>query len=367
MRTGNLKNGKLLLLSTCGTSLLTNGAPRELSEWLRDNANKRGLTADDARRLEEHVASRREKLLQANEAEQRRMSAEINGTCAILAEWEPRRVQHYLVHTDTDVGERSADLVREVLVATKQVVVPISRPGLRTDSLANFQSALSDLTQDIIDVVEGHPGWTVVFNLTGGFKSINGYLQALGALCADRCVFLFDNADELMQIPRLPVQWADAMGIRDHLQLFRKIQAGYTVRREEIGRAPDALLLVDADQVSTAFWGDVVWKRVKGTLLAEALHEPLSPKLIVQEAVKKSFQSLPNDRRVHVNEALDDLAAYLDQGVALRKAHSLKKLQTTAQLPSTHELYAWSDADARRLFGHYDGERFVVDTLGDHL
>jgi hypothetical protein len=49
----------------------------------------------------------------------------------------------------------------------------------------------------------------VVFNLTGGFKSLNGYLQTVAMISADRCAFLFEGAPELMEIPRLPVRLAE--------------------------------------------------------------------------------------------------------------------------------------------------------------
>lgn len=32
-------------------------------------------------------------------------------------------------------------------------------------------------------------------------------------------------------------------------------------------------------------------------------------------------------------------------------------------LPSTHEMDAWADLDAKRIFGHFEGGIFVLDKL----
>ncbi|HZR74777.1 hypothetical protein, partial [Bradyrhizobium sp.] len=116
----------LLLLSTCGTSALTNGADPDTLNWLKDIANKNQLSDADAKRLNKHVAERRERLLQANPAERRRLSAELNGVAAVLDRWKPRRIQHLLVHTDTASGKAAADIVAAILEKDGGQVQPLT-------------------------------------------------------------------------------------------------------------------------------------------------------------------------------------------------------------------------------------------------
>jgi hypothetical protein len=142
---------------------------------------------------------------------------------------------------------------------------------------------------------------------------------------------------------------------------------GYQVPASEVIGVPDSLLLVDGEDVATRFWGDVVWARVRDTLLAESVLAPLSSKLVVMDAVGREFTKLHGERRVMVTEALDALSAYRDGVRPLLKSNTLKSLQGDPVPPATHELYVWSDGDAGRLFGHFDDDRFVVDSLGDHL
>jgi hypothetical protein len=249
-------------------------------------------------------------------------------------------------------------------------VQPLTAGGLRTDDFPAFREALSELTVKIEEWTRiRSQGGTILFNLTGGFKSVNAYLQALGMLYADRCVFLFEGAPALMEIPRLPVRLAEADEIRPHLSLFRRLTHGYQVAEKEVGGVPDSLLLVDDGQATTSVWGEVVWHRVRKTLLGEILLAPLSAKLVVRDkdALCKKFDNLPADKRVQVNEALDALSAHLDGVRSLLKSNSLNKLEGDQARPATHELYLWSDGAAWRLFGHFEGNRFMADTLGPHL
>lgn len=359
---------QLLLLSTCGTSVLTNGADPDTLNWLKDIANKKQLSDADTKRLHEHVAERKERLLQANPAERRRLSAELNGVAAVLDRWKPRRIQHLSVHTDTASGRAAADIVATVLEKEGGQVQPLTAGGLQTDDFPSFREALAELTVEIEKwIPASKQGSTTLFNLTGGFKSANAYLQALGMLYADRCVFLFESASMLMEIPRLPVKLAEAEEVRPYAKLFRQLAHGYSVDEKVAVGAPDSLLMVDDGQVTTSVLRDAVWGRVRKTLLGEGLLDPLSSKLVLEDSVRKAFNDLHEDRRVQVNEALDALSAHLDLVRELPKSNSFKKLQGNPAPPATHELYLWSDGSAWRLFGHFKEGCFFADSLGSHL
>ncbi|HEX9640384.1 MAG TPA: putative CRISPR-associated protein [Candidatus Krumholzibacteria bacterium] len=355
---------RLLLVSTCGTSLLTNGASADDRTWLTKVANDVEV---DMARLTPIVEDRRAQLAAADEPTRREMSAELNGIHAVLDRYVPRQVFHLLVHTDTAPGKAAARLIQEAL---GNATLLVSASGLRTDELASFRAALADLTKQLDELVESYraQGWFVVFNLTGGFKSLNGYLQTLAMISADRCVFLFEGAPELMEIPRLPVRLAEIEELREHATIFRQLAVGYTVRPDTAKGGPDALLMELDGEVTTSVLGDMVWARHRATLFTEKLQPPLSGKMRVADRVQKVFVGLEAMWKVQVNEALDEFSAYLDHGRSLLKSRTFKKLQGDPVLGSTHELYAWSDGAAGRLFGHYDANGiFVFDRLSNHL
>lgn len=360
----------LLLLSTCGTSVLTNGMPDDVRRWLVNIANRLTLDGDEASRLENIAAKRKAEFLSSDPAAQRRLSAEMNGIAAVLARYEPDRVQHVLVHTDTAVGRAAKDIVAASLSAAGHQVQFLTAGGLRTDDAAAFREAVADLTGSIEELARWRDnGWTFIFSLTGGFKAFNAYLQALGMIHADRCVFLFENSPELIEIPRLPVVLADVETVRRHLTAFRRMDLGYPVGPAEVAGVPESLLLVDGNQVTTSVWGDVVWKRARKEIYAPSVLEPLSPKLKFAsiESLNSAFASLPEERRVQVNEALDALSGHLDGVRKLLKSETFKMLQGDPRPPSTHEMYAWSGHGAGRLFGHFENGAFIVDKLGGHL
>lgn len=355
---------RLLLVSTCGTSLLTNGASDTDRRWLTQVANEVDV---DPVRLTAIVDARREALRTADTRAQRKMSAELNGIGAVLDRYRPRHCVHLLVHTDTAQGKATANLVQSVL---GEHTLLVSAGGLRTNSLVSFRAALADVTRLLDESVRGYRehGWFVVFNLTGGFKSLNGYLQTLGMITADRCVFLFEGAAELMEIPRLPVRLAELEELRENLTTFRRLAVGYAVHADAANGTSGALFMEVDGQVTTSVLGDVAWARHRSTLFSETLLTPLSSKVRVTDPVTRVFAGLETSQKLEVNEALDEFCAYIDHGRALPKSRTFKKLQGNPVPGCTHELYAWSDGATGRLFGHHEADgTFVFDLLKGHL
>lgn len=364
MSPGNTTTERLLLVSTCGTSLLTNGASAEERTWVTDVANDVDV---DSTRLMRIVQARREALRVADEPTRREMSAELNGMGAVLDRYKPNQLFHLLVHTHTAVGKATADLVHEVIGSQSSLV---SASGLRTNELASFRAALADLTRQLESLVQSYreQGWFIVFNLTGGFKSLNGYLQTLAMISADRCVFLFERARELMEIPRLPVRLAELDELREHLTLFRRLAVGYSLTTDDAKGVPELLLMEIDGEVTTSVLGDVGWARHRSTLFAEKLLPPLSNRVRVGPAIAKGFAGLQASQRIQVNEALDEFCAHVDHGRPLLSSRKFKKLQGNPEPDSTHELYAWSDGATGRLLGHYDvNGTFIFDRLSGHL
>lgn len=365
---------RLVIVSTCGTSLFTNKRPdtgdvtldwvAHDHKWIKENSNAAEV---DPGRLNRLVENRRSWLMASDKTTRREMSAELNGIESVLERYKPRRIHHILVHSDTALGKATADLVYGAL--SDQTLL-LSAGGLRTDHLASFRAALAELTRNLDELVQSYrlQGWFVVFNLTGGFKSLNGFLQTVAMIFADRCVFQFERAADLMEIPRLPVQLAELDNLREHVETFRRLAVGYPVRLSEAQGVPESLLMEVDGMVTTSVLGDVAWGRHQRTLFAENLYAPLSGKVRIDDSIRRAFARLENAQKVHVNEAIDEFSVHVDHGRPLLKSRTFKPVEGRNVPPqSTHELYAWSDGAAKRLYGHYDGVVFVFDELGNHL
>ncbi|MFQ3679499.1 MAG: putative CRISPR-associated protein, partial [Pseudanabaenaceae cyanobacterium] len=202
------------ILSPCGTSILTNGATEAQRKSLSQYANAQTLAEipeGDRNLLEKRIDEVKSKLAQATEKEAAQMSAELNGIIKLYkGQLQGAGDSHCLLCTDTWLGETTARLVASWLqqkMGVSQVAVH-RQTDLRTADVMEFQSALSDLVRWAEETIPGYQaaGYHVVFNLTGGFKSVQGFLQTLAMFYADETIYIFETATDLLRIPRLPVR-----------------------------------------------------------------------------------------------------------------------------------------------------------------
>lgn len=366
-----------LIVTTCGTSLLTNLASNDagLRKLAIAHANAESpdhLPTEARERLEALLARAERELADADREMQRRLSAEMNGL-HLLRQEPPKQAQgmHWLVASDTWLGRGTAACVARALesVGEKAEIKPIR--GLRTDALDAFRTGVTELArlcaQDIKGMRAG--GRRVVFNLTGGFKAVQGFMQALGMLYADDIVYVFERTDTLLHIPRLPVELDALQIVRKHQYVFRRLEAGLPVTPEQVAGMPEMLYERADDIIDLSVWGQALWHEAKYALLEEKLWPPVSDKLRFGDGFEKSVESACKhqpDRLRIVNERLLQLARHLEENDYNPQRLDFKKLKRKHGR-WTHECDAWSDRDAKRLYGHFEDSVFVLDELGRHL
>lgn len=373
------------ILSPCGTSLLTNGISKELRNAISKHSNTRteqeirAAAPEEHRLIRDHLAAAEEKIAAANVPTAQKLSAELNGILSLYKGNSDRRKNdfHQLLCTDTWLGEEAAKLVQQWLRNRGLTVELRRQTDLRTAELASFQSALSDLVQWCETEVGCYrKSHHVVFNLTGGFKSIQGFLQTLAQFYADETVYIFETGNELLRLPRLPLRMAADDTVRQHLAAFRRLSLGLKLSPEHAAGIPETLLMSVDGEVVLSPWGDLVWAQTKKALYVEKVFplQEITDILVFGKDFEKSVGDLEDDRRAMVNERLDNLIRHLEERAAGKaKLHNppsldFKRLSGNPCPPSTHECDAWADQDAKRLFGHFDERgHFVLDRLGNAL
>jgi putative CRISPR-associated protein (TIGR02619 family) len=361
------------VLSPCGTSLLTNGATSEERNLLNQHSNAKTLedTASDGTRLERVLAAKRQTIAQAETGEVGKLSAELNALVK-LYEGDLSRASHdyhVLLCTDTWLGEQAAEMVCDWLQGKGLKVEVKRQTDLQTADVVSFQAALSDIVQWCEVTLPGYQqrGYHIIFNLTGGFKSVQGFLQTLAMFYADESVYVFESAKDLLRIPRLPVQLNDEGVLAKYVNAFRRLGAKLPVPQDKTAGIPETMLMVMDGQATLSPWGEIVWQRGWKALYEERLHPAPSEKIVYGDAFQKSLAELSPNRIKEVNQKIDDLAKYLELGHHLRSL-DLKELKGNPRPGSTHELDAWSDQDAKRIFCHYDEQkRLVLDSLDKAL
>jgi putative CRISPR-associated protein (TIGR02619 family) len=357
------------IVSTVGTSLLTNGTEPALLPLLRRTANHRTRDLDPAEKeqLDRLVATRRERLARAGIPEARRASAELNGLLAIPEVLERESFsaedQHLLIATDTYQGQSAAEIVRDWIRARDGNAEILQVRDLRTDELASFRAALSDLTLRLLEWTQGQ---RVLLNLTGGFKSVNAFLQSLAMLQGWESVFLFENARELLRIPRLPVRWDAAEAIGPHLPLLRRLDVVGSLPVGEVAGVPESLIFADAHEACLSAWGTALLEQVRARAYRERLQPPAVPELVFSERFEREAGRLGKDDLAKLNRQLDALARWVARDDRPNPASlDVKKLAKPVD-GSTHQVDAWSGT-GKRLFGRFEDGKFVIDRLGDHL
>jgi putative CRISPR-associated protein (TIGR02619 family) len=361
------------ILSPCGTSILTNqAADNEERRTLFRHANARApreIPEPDRQRLAALVERVTEFVDQANEKSAAKMSAELNGIIRFYDGVIPARHDfHLLLSTDTWLGSVTTELVKRWLdrAGDGLTVVIHRQTDLQTRDLAAFQLALSELLRRFDEEITRYSqqNYRVIFNLTGGFKSIQGFLQSIANFYADETVYIFETASELMRIPRLPVRLDAAGTIRENLAVLRRLRLGLPPASTDLVDIPETMLLRIEDETALSPWGELLCLNHIPAIYQERLWPPPdSDKIRYSKKFTKKANELPPERTAMLNRRIDDLTRHLGDQSYNPRSLDFKPLKGRPRDPSTHELDAWADLDARRIFGHFEEAVFVIDDL----
>ena len=313
------------VLSTVGTSILTNlidrGNPTE-GMWfgtLRDSANlKQDELTDETETVINTLTERAlEKLNENSTATNRRISAELNGIYGIYGDQLPigSQDQHYLICTDTAQGQMTGDLIKDFLESQGFTVGVITPSQLSTQDPESFTTGTKELIRWLENnVPRRESGYHVIFNLVGGFKSLQGYMNTFGAFYADEVIYIFESPTaDLIKIPRLPIQ-IDTAIIENHLIKFALMDAGKHYSTEEIEGIPETLLeFVEENGMTFAWlsaWGGLIWQRTKSDLLSGELLQ--FPRLEYRRSFIDNYEALNAQQRVDLQETLAKIATALE-------------------------------------------------------
>jgi putative CRISPR-associated protein (TIGR02619 family) len=369
---------KKYILSPCGTSLLTNQADQNERGLVFKYANKKKkeeIAKNDRNKLEKLIKKVSDSLKTANNEKASKMSAELNGIIKIYnGEITNNNDSHLLLSTDTWLGEETAKLVKNWLESkseskSKRMDVSIHRQSdLQTADISAFQLSLSELIKKFSDELPSfsQTGYKIIFNLTGGFKSVQGFLQSIANFYADETVYIFETSSQLLRIPKLPIRMDAKSVIKERITVFRQLSLGVQLPSELLEGIPETLLFKMEGEVILSPWGALVWEQSKQEIYGEKLLPSPIDKIKYTSQFEKSISALSPDRLTLVNKRIDQLAQYF---LTRRNPRSLdfKQIKGNVRGPSSYEIDAWSDKDAKRIFGHYEDDVFILDRIDKGL
>ncbi|HBY78001.1 MAG TPA: CRISPR-associated protein, partial [Cyanobacteria bacterium UBA11148] len=204
-----------VVISTVGTSLLTNQADsQEEKQRLNNEANcKDDQISSEVEGIITKLKEKASAKLKGTDAEIRKASAELNGVYGLykgnLKQGTEKGKQdlHFLIATDTTQGQATAQIVQSFLQDKGFIVEIPPLEKLSTASTDNFTHGITELIKWIDETIPGYKksGYEIYFNLVGGFKSLQAYVNTIGMFYANEIIYIFEGHNsEVITIPQLP-------------------------------------------------------------------------------------------------------------------------------------------------------------------
>jgi putative CRISPR-associated protein (TIGR02619 family) len=154
---------------------------------------------------------------------QRRLSAEIHSLARMGVTADDRVI---LFSSETGVGEACAQAVKLYLEDQRpgldcrvEVV-----PGLQVEDARDFRTrGVMEFTRRVLRWIADYGAEQCVLNPTGGFKSLVPYAVLIGMLKGVAARYIFEQSTALIDLPRLPVEFA-AGRLAPWLQLIDRVE-----------------------------------------------------------------------------------------------------------------------------------------------
>ncbi|NES65138.1 MAG: putative CRISPR-associated protein [Okeania sp. SIO2D1] len=312
-----------LVISTVGTSLLTNqikNSEKRLNSRLQDTTN---LTQDeigeDVKDIISQLLTRAEKILNRGDTlEIQEASAELNG----IYELYDKNLEagkediHWLIATNTAQGRATAKIVREFLVKqgiTNTKIFPESDSKFSTKNTDVFSQGIAEIIRWMENLKEKYQSQIkIVFNLVGGFKAIQGYMNTIGMFYADEIIYIFEGSNKLIKIPRLPVEIKLSEVEKYKLPLAMMSERKRMLTSwKEAQEIPKDWVDVTEKEMTLSAWGELIYQQSKNKLLSQ--DEPLKfPKIEYKQSFLDDYQDKPADEKIILQENLARLACLLN-------------------------------------------------------
>lgn len=276
-----------LVISTVGTSLITNQVrertdQKNLQKLLRETSN---YTQDkiiakypDYKEFIGYIdilkQRAEDKLQNGNTLEIREASAELNGLYGLYEDnlEEGKEDTHLLIATDTKQGRLTAEIIDNFLKnqGLRNIIIYYP-PGFSLASTNIFLEGMADLFYFLQNTIADarKKQYQICFNLVGSFKAVQGYLNTIGMFYADEIVYVFEGSNEVIKIPRLPVD-IDKSKVEPHkVQLAMMSQGDLLTSWDKAKNVPQDWVLVDDNEMTLSTWGQLIWEQCKEEFLSQ--------------------------------------------------------------------------------------------------
>lgn len=316
---------KRVIISTVGTSLITNQlTPQERQEGyfkiLTDSANLK--TEQDLNEQQKKIINTlKDRAVQAlaeqNIGKHRALSAELNGIYGIYYNnlEKANKDIHVLITTDTYQCSVTSGIIKNFLLPKVLVVDTFMPENLNTKDTVSFSMGIKELIKWCYKVLPKYKEdkYKIIFNLVGGFKSIQAYMNTIGMFYADEIVYIFESEKaDLIKIPKLPIS-IDESVIKNYTVEFSLMEWGKIYNKHKVKGIPESLLdIYDESNVAISNWGMLFWNSAKNKLLTKELLEFFYVEY--SNEFKRNFKDISTDgEKINLQETLAKVSFLLEQ------------------------------------------------------
>ena len=363
---------KNFILTSCGLSILTNYLrqkhkiyPNEVYKYA--NLKKEEIDKEFLEKVHSAINELKTTIVNFSEEELKKISAELNALVTFYSNNFKKEDYHLLLHTDTYLGDEVAFIIEHFLQSKGLIVEKICATDLKTDSIEEFQLSLSEIIKSLSERIEGfkNSGYEILFNLTGGFKGSNSFLQTMASLYADKSFYIFETANELLTIPRLPIKIDDEF-FNEHINIFRANEIGLNLKQSQLEKLPKSVVNQIGHEYIISPWGEMVWQKYKNKIYRKNLIEPISNEIVYSTEFRKDFEKLNPEEKYQLNKSIDKLEKYIYDKTNPRslRYHDLKG-EVAKQY--SHEFYPFDGNDSRRAYCNEKSGVIFLEKIDAHL
>jgi len=291
------------IITTVGTSLFTNYNDKK-SESINKDIKDEPYSEYDS--WEEDIADIKAKLLPF--AKEENSCAELTSIMKLQEKYED--IEVYLIATDTIESVLVCEVLEEVLIEKNIKVIFNDKNIIQKLQVMNyikFKEGLLYLIQKLYEISEYYYE-NIVLNITGGYKAIIPYLTIFGQVNNIPLYYIFENSNELINIPQAPISidWSifqKYKNILDSLSDMPEIDTWEAYKRENNLESdfPDIVEFITIDNkqhVALNAIGEIFYEKFKNYIIIEVLKganfskESAGNRLEIEKAIKELHQRL---------------------------------------------------------------------------
>jgi putative CRISPR-associated protein (TIGR02619 family) len=361
------------ILTSCGLSLLTNYLkqfniyPKEIYKY--SNNSEKEINKDLREKVDKSLEKLKYDIINNNLSDEKakELSAELNALLNFYKNGINTKDIHLLLFTDTYFGKKVAEIIKLFLEEKNLKAIDFLAKDLKTSNLEEFQFALSEIVVILSEELNGYKqfGYNIIFNLTGGFKSVNSFLQTMASLYADKSIYIFETSNELLEIPRLPIV-IDEKFFEKNFEFLRKLEKNISIEKDILETLPKSIILKIENEYTLSPWGEIVYQKYKNEFFSKKLVTPITEKIQYSNEFKKDFEKLNPSEKYQLNKSIEKLENYILKGENLK---SLRYHSLNGQISQkyTNEFYPFDGNDSRRVYCNEKNNQIILEKIDNHL